>query len=147
MHPAVHVPFAHLVPGVGPRGDEGRADQCVRQQPEIHPPAGTEVEPGGGGEEDQLRNARFGQLEEGYKIFSVITAKTRMIASGIGTMKIARSRQRSNLRCMKNSATSNAFQTARASSSSSLMLREIGSSKASATSATVSTNRYSQIST
>src|SRR5207249_11046483 len=70
---------------------------------------------------------------------------TRIAASGNGTMKIKRSRQRSNLRCMKNSATSNAFETARKSSSNSLTLRDSGSSNAKATSATVNTNKYSQI--
>src|SRR5881396_116737 len=73
--------------------------------------------------------------------------KALLVAMFFMHLKFERWRLRSNLRCMKNMATSKAFHTASASKSSSLMLREIGSSKASATSATVSTNRYSQIST
>src|SRR5438445_564785 len=146
-HAAVHVALANLVPGVRAACHQRRADQRVGEQQQVNPIFRAEVETRGSGEEHQLRDPRLGQLEQRYQTFSMMTTVTRIAASGNGTMKIRRRRQRSNFRCMKNSATSSAFQTARKSSNNNFTLRDTGSSNANATSATVSTNKYSQIRT
>ena len=69
----------------------------------------------------------------------------KITASGNGITAMIRRFQRSNFKCMKNSPTRAAFQIARNRSSSSFKLREMGSSKASASSAAVRTARYTQI--
>src|SRR6267378_529572 len=75
----------------------------------------------------------------------MMTVVTRIAASGKGTMKIKRKRQRSNLRCMKNNATSSAFQMARMSSRISFVLRPTGSSNVRGAPALDITNRYTDI--
>src|SRR5438270_143692 len=85
------------------------------QNPEQRRDRHIEVATGGRGEHDELRNARLGELQQRscYQTFSMIAAVTRIAASGKGIIKMMRSRHRSNLWCMKNRATSNAFQTAK----------------------------------
>ena len=143
-HEALHVEGAHVVVYSSAVARDNVEIQAARQRA-IPVIARAEIETGGGGQQHQLRDTRLGQLEECYRSFSMITVVTRIAASGRGTMKISRSRQRSNLRCMKKSATSSAFQIARMSSRISFVLRPTGSSNASNTSPTVITNRYNQI--
>src|SRR2546422_860663 len=142
---SVHVALQHLIERVGAGGDERHAEQRVREQPHVHVRTRAEIEPGRGGEQHQLRDARLGQLQEGYQTCSDIAAKRKIRASGRGMIAMIRRFQRSNFRCMKNSATSSAFHTARNSSNTSFRLREIGNSNARASSAAVSTARYTQI--
>src|SRR2546425_5620833 len=139
------IALAPLVEGVRPGGDERGADQGVQQEPHVHPATRAEVEPGRGGEHHQLRDARLGELEKRYQMCSDIAANMKIKASGSGMIARIRRFHFSNFRCMKKSATSKAFQTASASSSRSFKFREIGSSKASASSPAVRTARYTQI--
>src|SRR5207244_10884975 len=109
------------------------------------PATSAAIASGGGGEQHQLRDARLRQLEERYQMCSDIPARMKITASGSGMIAMIRRFQRSNFKCMKNSPTNAAFHTARNRSSTSFKLREIGSSKASASSAAVRTARYTQI--
>src|SRR5205807_4503561 len=112
LHARVDVPLAQLIEGVGPGRDQRDAQQRLDQHAHVHAPRGAEVEPRGGGEHHELRDARLGELEERYQSFSVMTASTRIAASGSGIMNTTRNRHRSNFRCMKNKATSSALTTA-----------------------------------
>src|SRR2546422_5485350 len=83
------------------------------EQPQVHGAAGAEVEPGGRGEQHQLGDTGLRQLEERYQTCSDMAASTKIAASGNGTIARIRSFRGSNLRCMKYSATSSAFQRAK----------------------------------
>src|SRR5256885_374931 len=151
VHPRVDVALAPLVERVRPRGDERGAEQRSQQQSQVHthphphPPLRPEVEPRRGGEHHQLRDARLTELQKRYQICSDMAANMKIKASGTGMIARTRRFHRSNFRCMKNSATSSAFQTARKSSNASFKLGEIGSRNASPSSAAVRSARYTQI--
>jgi hypothetical protein len=53
-----------LIPRIRSGRDQRRPNQRVREQQQVHVIARAEVEPRGGGQEDQLRDPRLGELEQ-----------------------------------------------------------------------------------
>src|SRR3989442_572521 len=146
-HACIHVAFAQLVEGVGPGRNERGAEQGMGEQPQVHGAADAEVEPGGRCEQHQLRDAGLRELEERYQTCSDMAARTKIAASGKGTIARIKSFRGSNLRCMKYSATSRAFQTAKNTSAGMMICFGRCDMNATPISIAVRTARYTQMST